>query len=65
MKNKLWWIFSTCGHCIDPLAIVIYNPENVPPIESTVSTEFDTFDEDQYVKKNSTTTQSGDDDANE
>ena len=31
---------------IDPLAIVVYNPKNVPPVESTVSTKSDTFDED-------------------
>ena len=30
----------------------MYNPENVPPVESTVSTKFDTFDEDQQVEEN-------------
>ena len=37
---------------IDPLAIVVYNPENVPPVESTVSTESDTSDKDQQVEEN-------------
>ena len=37
---------------INPLAIEMYNPENVPPVESMVSTEFDTFDEDQHVEEN-------------
>ena len=29
---------------IDPLTIIVYNPENIPPVESAVSTEFDTSD---------------------
>ena len=37
---------------IDPLVIVVYNPENVPLVKSTVSTEFDTSDEDQQVEEN-------------
>ena len=37
---------------INPLAIEVYNPENVPFIESIVSTEFDTFDEDQHFEEN-------------
>ena len=50
---------------INLLAIEVYNPKNVPPVESTVSTESDTSDEDQYVKKDSIPAQSGDDDADE
>ena len=37
---------------INLLAIEVYNLENVPPVESTVSTKFDTFDEDQQVEEN-------------
>ena len=36
---------------IDPLAIVVYNPENIPPVTSAISTESDTSDEDQQVEK--------------
>ena len=37
---------------IDPLAIVVYNPENIPPVTSAISTESDTSDEDQQVEEN-------------
>ena len=37
---------------INPLVIEMYNPENVPLVKSTVSTEFDTSDEDQQVEEN-------------
>ena len=37
---------------INPLAIEVYNSENVSPVESTVSTESDTSDEDQQVEEN-------------
>ena len=37
---------------VDPLAIVVYNPENIPPVESAVSTESDTSDKDQQVEEN-------------
>ena len=34
------------------MTIEIYNTENDQPIESMISTEFDTSDEDQQVEKN-------------
>ena len=37
---------------IDPLAIVVYNPENIPPVASAVSTESDTSDEEQQIEEN-------------
>ena len=37
---------------INPLAIEIYNTENDQPIESMISTEFDTSDENQHVEEN-------------
>ena len=37
---------------VDPLAIVVYNPKNIPPVEFAVSTESDTSDEDQQVEEN-------------
>ena len=37
---------------INPLAIEVYNPKNISLVESTVSTESDTFDEDQQVEEN-------------
>ena len=50
---------------INLLAIEVYNPKNVPPIKPTVSTKSDTSNEDQYVKKDPTPAQYGDDDADE